>query len=102
MKNRRIALPLATLALALVAAPVLAQEPATPCQQACSDQHKGNLDTLLSTRPAPGTDPAAHRATVLAAIDALKSCIQACDLAPAPVPEPAPAPQPQPRRPKKG
>ena len=98
MKNRRITLPLATLALALVAAPVLAQEPATPCQQACNTQHKGRVDTLLSTPPAPGTDPAAHRAAALAAISALKSCMQACALAPAPAPAPAPVPQ----RPKRG
>lgn len=97
MKKRTIALPLATLALALAAGPLLAQEPLTPCQQACNDQHKGKVDTLLTTRPAAGTDAAAHRAATLAAIDALKSCIQACDLAPAPTPAPAPAPS-RPRR----
>ncbi len=91
MKNLRFTLPLATLALALVAGPVAAQETTTPCQQACIDQHKGKADTLLNTRPAPGTDTETHRANVLAAIDTLNNCLKACNQAPpAPVPGPPP------------
>lgn len=106
MKMIRIARPLATITLMLsaltLATPGFAAEPLSPCKQDCLNQHQGNVETLLRERPAPGVDPLLRRETVLAAIDALSSCVKTCDLTPAPTPipvaEPAPAPAPRPSK----
>lgn len=103
MKKSRFVLPLVTLALALSAmalgTPVQAEEPLSPCKQACLNQHQGNVETLLHTAPAPGeTDPLGRRQMVLNAIDVLNNCVQACDLAPAPAPTPDPTPVPVPNK----
>jgi len=81
-----------------LATQVFAAEPLSPCRQDCLNQHQGNVETLLRERPAPDVDPLVRRESVLKAIDALSSCVKACDLAPAPAPEPTPAPRPKKRR----